>query len=166
MTNKGTHKVLNGFTLMELLIAIVILGTLIAITLPRYDIFLMKMKNQEGIQVLLSVYRAERAYKLDHGTYTQYINDLDTQIPPMKNFYLANIGELFISCSNWPPNIFKNVLAEVQSVDTSSNCGSNIGYLLLVLPDAQFLCCSNCSAADDICTKMGFNPPTQSDPPY
>lgn len=59
-----------GFTLLELMIVIAIIAFLSMIAFPNLMQFLAKSKRTEAYTILRSLYVAEKAYWLDHGTYT------------------------------------------------------------------------------------------------
>ncbi len=86
MKNLSTRRCLSGYTLMEVLITIVVLGTLVSIVLPQYEVVVDKMKSTEGAQILNSLFGAQRRYLIDHGSYATRVNDLDISIPTPQYF--------------------------------------------------------------------------------
>jgi len=59
-----------GFTLIELMIVVAIIGFLSVIAVPNFFTFLAKAKRSEAYMNLGSIYTAQKAYWAEHGTYT------------------------------------------------------------------------------------------------
>lgn len=59
----------SGFTIVELLIVIVVIGILAAITIVAYNGIQQRAKNSQTEQALASWMKALRLYKADKGTY-------------------------------------------------------------------------------------------------
>ena len=60
----------KGFTLIELMIVVVIIGVLSALAIPRFFRAATKSKQSEAREVLKQVYTMQRAYFVEHETYT------------------------------------------------------------------------------------------------
>ena len=68
------HRNNKGFTLIELMIVVVIIGILAALAIPRFMQATTKSKQSEAKQILKQIYTMNRAYRQEHGVYH---NDLD-----------------------------------------------------------------------------------------
>jgi prepilin-type N-terminal cleavage/methylation domain-containing protein len=62
-------KKIRGFTLIELMIVVVIIGILAALALPRFMTSSTKSKQSEAKQYLKEIYTMQRTYLMDSETY-------------------------------------------------------------------------------------------------
>ncbi|UCD55025.1 MAG: prepilin-type N-terminal cleavage/methylation domain-containing protein [Candidatus Omnitrophota bacterium] len=67
----------KGFTLVELLIVIIIVGVLAAVSVPMMSANLERARGTDGIAQLGAIRTAERLYHAEHGHYTGTFADLD-----------------------------------------------------------------------------------------
>jgi len=63
------HRSNKGFTLIELMIVVVIIGILAALAIPRFMASTTKSKQSEAKQILKQIYVMERAYRQEFDTY-------------------------------------------------------------------------------------------------
>lgn len=66
----------NGFTLVELMIVVVILGILAALAVPRFSMAAHKSREKEAELILKQVYSMQMAYLSSRGTYAGSVADL------------------------------------------------------------------------------------------
>jgi prepilin-type N-terminal cleavage/methylation domain-containing protein len=76
--NARTNK---GFTLVELMVVIVIVGILAAVAVPKFTVASHKAKASEFPTVLTSVYTAEHTYQAEVGTFAATFTDMGVSIP-------------------------------------------------------------------------------------
>ena len=92
-TMKNIIKTKKGFTLVELVIVIVIVGILSVISVPIYRGYVEKAMMTEGKVLIGAIAKAELAYHVEHGyffdTYgqTDYSSELDIDTSANKYFY-------------------------------------------------------------------------------
>ena len=63
------HNRQKGFTLIELMIVVVIIGILAALAIPRFMTATTKSKQSEAKGILKQIYTMERTYRQQYNTY-------------------------------------------------------------------------------------------------
>jgi prepilin-type N-terminal cleavage/methylation domain-containing protein len=63
------HNSKRGFTLIELMIVVVIIGILAALAIPRFMRATTKAKQSEAKQILKQIYVMEHSYRQEYNTY-------------------------------------------------------------------------------------------------
>jgi prepilin-type N-terminal cleavage/methylation domain-containing protein len=63
------HRNSKGFTLIELMIVVVIIGILAALAIPRFMRSTTKSKQSEAKQLLKQIYVMQRAYRQEFNSY-------------------------------------------------------------------------------------------------
>jgi type IV pilus assembly protein PilA len=91
---RGTMRNLRnrkGFTLIELMIVVAIIGILAAIAIPNFLRFQAKSKQSEARELLSTVYTAEAAYFAETNAYGTLSNAGFT--PSSTPKYYTNVGD-------------------------------------------------------------------------
>ncbi|MCW5633333.1 MAG: prepilin-type N-terminal cleavage/methylation domain-containing protein [Rubrivivax sp.] len=73
---------LRGFTTIELLIAIVVLGLLMAVALPSYQSSLRKSRRAEAITALSNIQQAQERHRSTRATFASDLTAAPTATPP------------------------------------------------------------------------------------
>jgi prepilin-type N-terminal cleavage/methylation domain-containing protein len=76
MQTRRKSKTMNGFTLIELMIVIAIIGILASIAIPQYSLYRTRSLNAAAQADLRNAATAQEAYFMDHGTYTSATTNL------------------------------------------------------------------------------------------
>lgn len=70
-------KTSKGFTLIELMIVVAIIGLLSMIAIPNFTRYVAKAKRAEAYMNLNSIYAAQKAYWAEHGHYTDTLHGIN-----------------------------------------------------------------------------------------
>jgi prepilin-type N-terminal cleavage/methylation domain-containing protein len=68
----------RGFTLVEVMIVVVIIGIITAIAVPRFNITAHRSKEKEAELILKQVYEMQEAYRANTGSYAAAVEQLRT----------------------------------------------------------------------------------------
>ncbi|MFG6461161.1 type IV pilin protein [Roseateles sp. DXS20W] len=90
----------RGFTLMELMIAVVVAGILAAVAYPSYTSFIARGRRADAMAALTSVVQAQERYRSNRTTYASSTGsgglDMERQLAAVSKYYdvsLEGIGE-------------------------------------------------------------------------
>ena len=136
----------KGFTLIELMIVVAIIGILAAIAIPNFLKFQAKAKQSEAKSNLGAIYTAQVAY---FGEYNTYAGEGD----------LAGTVQNSLQLVNWEPsgqNRYRYLMdtADIQSVPQPTTCGWT------TIPSDQFGFSASAVAnidSDLFCDTWGLN---------
>lgn len=71
----------KGFTMLELLMVVIIIGILATLAVPQYMSFIEKARAAEAMSTIGAIRTAENLYKLENGTYAGSIDLLAIEAP-------------------------------------------------------------------------------------
>ncbi|MDB4950365.1 MAG: ral secretion pathway protein [Gemmatimonadetes bacterium] len=90
---RNAHTRRQGFTLIELMIVVVIIGILAAIAIPKFSNVSKSAKEAEAASILNQVYTLEERYKQQKDVYTTDILQLEggSEIEPDAKYYTFSV---------------------------------------------------------------------------
>ena len=80
MTLQSIRKRFHGFSLMEVMIVVVIIGILAALAYPNLEKYLKRARQTEAKTNLIAIYTAQKIYFTLHQSYAEDINELDLSL--------------------------------------------------------------------------------------
>ena len=80
ITLPSTRKRFHGFSLMEVMIVVVIIGILAALAYPNLEKYLKRARQTEAKTNLSAIYTAQKIYFTLHQSYAEDINELDLSL--------------------------------------------------------------------------------------
>lgn len=87
---------MSGFSLMELMIVVAIMGILAAIAVPAYNDYLIKANRTAAKTFLLSIANKQEQYLLDQRSYASTVAALGLTAPPETSgkytFAISNVA--------------------------------------------------------------------------
>lgn len=83
---------LRGFTLIELMIAVVIVGILAVVALPSFMDSIRKSRRSEAFNALSAMQQAQERWRSNHSAYTTTLSDLGIATPTSAGYYDLSVG--------------------------------------------------------------------------
>lgn len=120
----------KGFTLVELMIVVVIMGILAALAIPRFMYASARTKQSEAKGLLKQIYTMERSYYQENGTYTEDIDALGIEIMASSwyDYTIVSNGTNFVATATAPdPGIDEDPTPDIWTVNNTGviTCTSN-----------------------------------------
>ncbi len=149
----------KGFTLLELLVVVLIIGILAAVALPQYRIAVEKAKAARFLPVLESLYQAEEAYHLATGKYTSDLPSLDIDASQCQ-FVQQSKWVGYYNCGDYRIGIY-DTLSNVQ-LQLRKSSTENLGYLHFLADNATLgatrgerFCFADGNLYNQVCRRLG-----------
>jgi len=94
----------QGFTLIELMIVVAIIGILAAVAIPQYQNFTKKSKASEAKVILDAIVTAEASYFAEKDNMTNVLSDLGNPDSPAKYYTYSASGTNDLTTVKAVPN--------------------------------------------------------------
>ncbi len=133
---------MKGFTLLELVVVVIIIGILAALAIPQYMVTTERARAAEGLLILDAVRQSQFRYYAGENSYTDNENKLDYQIGSTRFFDPPYAGS---GSSSWLAVVERDELIQ------GGFCGT---YRLRISENGDIECCTN--ETNNICSKMGY----------
>ena len=150
MNRKRTFQMKCGYTLTEIMVAVVVVALIAGMALPGFGTFIKKMKCQEANGILPTLLNYQMAYYKDNGSYANSMAKLDVQVPAPKNFKQINLTDSTFFCAGKN----REAVAYMEYNDSTFN--------LAVTTEGDILCIKSCtsnscdSSAPNFCLNLGY----------
>ncbi len=89
-----TTKSMAGFTLLELIIALVIAGVLAIVSIGSYRTYVLQSRRIDGVNMLLSISLAEEKYRASNTTYGTLAQVWSGVTTSPEGYYTVTISNL------------------------------------------------------------------------
>lgn len=76
LVSKGRKEIIAGFTLLELMVVVAILGTIAAIAIPAYSTYINKARITKAIGDIGTLQKDIMVYELGEGSLPDTLNDI------------------------------------------------------------------------------------------
>ena len=81
----------KGFSLMELMVTVAIVGVLTAVAMPSYSGYIDRSRRGDGMDYLLKIAAAQEVYYLANKTYTSTLSSLNMDATSSDKHYRATL---------------------------------------------------------------------------
>ena len=99
--SRMTRKASKGFTLIELMVVVVIVGALAAIAIPQYDAYVMRGRIAEGISLMAELQVRQEQYYQDNRAYVNGMQPRQSAQYWTATCTTANVNQTF-TCTATP----------------------------------------------------------------
>ena len=136
----------RGFTLIEVLTVVVIIGILTALAMPEYQKAVERSRAAEAQQLLENLAKAEERFLMSNGAYTNELTDLDVVIPTSTNHFTLTLtseeGEVPFT-------------AQMQRTIDGVPTMGNTKYTLHISLDLNAVNTRSCTGTEFMCRVIG-----------
>ena len=146
---QSKHK--RGFTLFEVLVVVIILGTLAVIAVPTYNKVIRKSRVSDGLHVLDMLVNAQDKYYIEHGYYAENITSLGA---PFKEIRTADPSHPFVDIVTTNFTYSKNF--RKNCIEARSNVGGTYTLIKNFQKRDKVVCTgADCANVEDYVDAVG-----------
>lgn len=129
MNTRRSQRHEQGFTLVELMVVVAIIGILAAIAIPNFSKYQSRARQSEAKIALSGVYTAEKAFSIENGGFTQCIKQIGVAVDGTNNFYavgfkntnVTNCGGGGATCLNFNATTLCSATEAAQEIFYAAN---------------------------------------------
>ncbi len=155
MKNKiKQNKFKKGFTLLELLIVVIIIGILAAIALPQYQLATDKARFAEVITASKSLARSIELYYMVNGQYPYFWKDIDIEIQGCTE---TTTSRSDLTCKNFTVDLDDNRFSAFlgpRNKNLPYNINLNYYFKMGNLYPGRFQCRSSETRGKNVCKSV------------
>jgi type IV pilus assembly protein PilA len=115
----------KGFSLVELMIVVAIIGVLAAIAVPNFKRFQMKAKQSEAKSSLSAMYTAQKAFQAEWGMYFGDFADVGYAPEGMLKYRVGFTATAGTLSAQYPIAARRSQAARAANTSTQGFCGAN-----------------------------------------
>lgn len=145
----------KGFTLLELLTAVLIIGILTALAMPEYQKAVERSRAAEAQTILENLAKAEERFLMSNGTFTNELTDLDVIIPTGTNYFTMTLtseeGDIPFT-------------AQMERTTDGVPSKGNTKYTLHISLDLNAVNTRSCTGTEFMCRVIGEDVTCAEDP--
>lgn len=115
----------NGYTLIELLVTMAIVGILASIAIPSYNNYVIKSRRAEGRSFIIEIMQRQEKFYTENSTYTTTL----TQVGYPAATAMSEDGHYRVTAAAALDGIGNNVILTAQPIGSQASdteCGSFI----------------------------------------
>jgi prepilin-type N-terminal cleavage/methylation domain-containing protein len=123
----------KGFTILEIMIAVIIVGVLATLAIPRFMNSSIGAKQTEAQGILKQIYTLENGYFQEHAVYTDDLNRLGVELLGNNRYSYSIVATptTFLATANVPsPGLDNDLAPDTWTID-------NTGRLTCTSDDRQ-----------------------------
>lgn len=116
-------KAQKGFTLIEIMIAVAIVGILAAIAYPSYTSYLQKGRRASAQAHLVDIAQRQEQYLLDARAYAPDLATLNLTTPGDVSAYYSPITITAVNTAGAPPTFTVTATPKAGTAQATDQCG-------------------------------------------